>query len=326
MELEKLRANGGMEAAASGGATGAQLAEELAAARGRCAALEGDVAKWEAALAARDVELQNLQRALGEAGETIRGWGGMGGQAVWQPSSAATSDANAGTCGAVDLARVFVVWAHVASGEVSLWSGGGGNQIPKQQLGAGRHPPATGVLFRRRMQRRPKNACTRQPVLAFAQHLSFHNSFHRIIPCRRAVVRKRCCRAAAFGAACHAGGCRAVPGDALSPGAQPHLTGLPCGPCKGSCCQALQACRGAYYSRQLREGFAFPAGGGALAAQRPRQRQAAAHAAAGGGGGGRGGGSGGAAAAGGAARGRGGGAGGWVGGGNTVHEDKVAAA
>ena len=66
MELEKLRANGGAEAAASGGAAGARLAEELAAARGRCATLEDDVAKWEAALAARDVELQNLQRALGE--------------------------------------------------------------------------------------------------------------------------------------------------------------------------------------------------------------------------------------------------------------------
>lgn len=68
VELERLRANGGLEAAASGGAAGARLAEELAAAQARCAALEGDVAKWEAALAARDAELQNLQRALGERG------------------------------------------------------------------------------------------------------------------------------------------------------------------------------------------------------------------------------------------------------------------
>lgn len=66
VELERLRAAGGLEAAAGGGAAGARLAEELAAARARCEALEGDAAKWEAALAARDAELQNLQRALGE--------------------------------------------------------------------------------------------------------------------------------------------------------------------------------------------------------------------------------------------------------------------
>lgn len=66
MELERLRANGGAEAAAAGaGAAGGRMAEELAAAKARVAALEGDVSKWEAALAARDVELQNLQRALG---------------------------------------------------------------------------------------------------------------------------------------------------------------------------------------------------------------------------------------------------------------------
>ena len=69
MELERLRANGGAEAAAAGGgAAGARMAEELSAARGRGETREADVGKWEAALAARDVELQNLQRALGEPG------------------------------------------------------------------------------------------------------------------------------------------------------------------------------------------------------------------------------------------------------------------
>lgn len=73
MELERLRANGGAEAAAAGaGAAGGRMAEELAAARARVAALEGDVSKWEAALAARDVELQNLQRALGAS--CLRRW------------------------------------------------------------------------------------------------------------------------------------------------------------------------------------------------------------------------------------------------------------
>ena len=73
MELERLRANGGAEgAAAGGGAAGARMAEELIAARGRCETLEADVGKWEAALAARDVELQNLQRALGEPSQAAR--------------------------------------------------------------------------------------------------------------------------------------------------------------------------------------------------------------------------------------------------------------
>lgn len=79
MELEKLRANGGAEAALGGGAAGAKLAEELVAARARCGALEGDMAKWEAAVAARDVELQNLQRALGACRSVSVAW-----WQVWQ--------------------------------------------------------------------------------------------------------------------------------------------------------------------------------------------------------------------------------------------------
>lgn len=83
MELEKRAANGtgtadvaaGGGGAIPGSAASAHMAEELSAARSRCAALEADVAKWEVALAGRDVELQNLQRALGEA---ARG-GGVGG-------------------------------------------------------------------------------------------------------------------------------------------------------------------------------------------------------------------------------------------------------
>ena len=48
------------------GATVAALEADLAAARSRVEQLEGGMAQWEAAVAARDAELQNLQRALGE--------------------------------------------------------------------------------------------------------------------------------------------------------------------------------------------------------------------------------------------------------------------
>ena len=42
------------------------MQEQLSAARVQVDSLQSDLANWEAAVAARDVELQNLQRALGK--------------------------------------------------------------------------------------------------------------------------------------------------------------------------------------------------------------------------------------------------------------------
>jgi hypothetical protein len=67
-----------------GGQEAAAWREELAAARARVEKLEDDAVRWEEAVAARDAELQNLQRALGEPGvggqeggrDATVGWGG----------------------------------------------------------------------------------------------------------------------------------------------------------------------------------------------------------------------------------------------------------
>ncbi len=42
------------------------MQEQLSASRAQVDSLQSDLANWEAAVAARDVELQNLQRALGK--------------------------------------------------------------------------------------------------------------------------------------------------------------------------------------------------------------------------------------------------------------------
>lgn len=60
LAMDKLGRGGG------GGAVEAQLRSELAAAAERVEALQSEAARWEGAAAARDAELANLQRALGE--------------------------------------------------------------------------------------------------------------------------------------------------------------------------------------------------------------------------------------------------------------------
>eukprot|EP00887_Chlorella_sp_A99_P007773 scaffold20.g7773.t1 len=63
LAVERLQRIG---AAPGAGPELARALEEAAAARQRVKQLEADMAKWEAAVAERDAELQNLQRALGE--------------------------------------------------------------------------------------------------------------------------------------------------------------------------------------------------------------------------------------------------------------------